>query len=89
MSDLAKRLVAAAMDHSDNMSLTRLLSEAATAAHSYQILKENVEALLDGRDEDIVRVREGGGPEDVAMSLAVTMGRTRKSRDMARRVAEL
>lgn len=45
--------------------------------------RENVAALLDTPDPDVIRVHEGGGPEDLIMSLVVTMAKTRKSRDAA------
>ena len=41
---------------------------------------KQIEPLLQN-DPDVVRVREGGGPEDLLMSLAVTMSKTRASRD--------
>lgn len=51
---------------------------------------ENVEAMLSDGDADVVRVHEGGGPEDLRGSLAVTMIRTRKTRDKAlRHIGEL
>lgn len=44
----------------------------------------NVESLLsDGDDSDVVRVCEGGGPEDLKMSLVVSFMKTRKMRDNA------
>lgn len=44
----------------------------------------NVEALLnEGDDADVVRVCEGGGPEDLKMSLVVSFMKTRKMRDEA------
>lgn len=44
----------------------------------------NVESMLsDGDDADVVRVREGGGPEDLKMSLVVSFMKTRKMRDEA------
>lgn len=44
----------------------------------------NVESLLsDGDDADVVRVCEGGGPEDLKMSLVVSFMKTRKMRDEA------
>ncbi|USN16555.1 hypothetical protein POLEWNIK_00290 [Brevundimonas phage vB_BpoS-Polewnik] len=44
----------------------------------------NVESMLsDGDDADVVRVREGGGPEDLKMSLVVSFMKTRKMRDDA------
>jgi hypothetical protein len=42
--------------------------------------RENVELLLAG-DPDVIRCHEGGGPEDMIMSLVLTMARTRKARD--------
>lgn len=43
--------------------------------------RENVEAMLSDGDPDVVRVHEGGGPEDLIASLAVTMLKTRRERD--------
>jgi hypothetical protein len=45
-------------------------------------LRSNILALLEN-DKDVVRVREGGGPEDICASLAVTVVKTRKHRDEA------
>lgn len=45
---------------------------------------ENVEVMLtDGDDQDVVRAHEGGGPEDLKMSLVVSFMKTRKTRDAA------
>lgn len=50
----------------------------------------NVESLLSEQDADIVRVCEGGGPEDLKMSLVVSFMKTREMRDKAlRHVGEL
>lgn len=43
----------------------------------------NVESLLGEEDTDVVRVCEGGGPEDLKMSLVVSFMKTRKMRDDA------
>lgn len=43
----------------------------------------NVESLLGNGDADVVRVREGGGPEDLKMSLVVSVEKARKTRDQA------
>ena len=40
-------------------------------------------AILSTPDNDVVRVREGGGAEEICASLAVTMARTRFARDSA------
>lgn len=44
---------------------------------------ENVQAMLSDGDPDVIRCREGGGPEDLIGSLVLTMMRTRNSRDKA------
>lgn len=45
--------------------------------------RENVEAMLGDGDPDVIRCHEGGGPESLVGSLALTMIRTRKARDTA------
>lgn len=49
--------------------------------------RANVEAMLSDGDPDVVRVHEGGGPEDLIGSLAVTMLKTRQQRDARKREA--
>lgn len=46
-------------------------------------IEEEINAVL-GKDPDTVRCREGGGPENILASLAVTMAKTREARDQAR-----
>lgn len=45
----------------------------------------NVSTILEVEDSDVVRVCEGGGEEDLKMSLVVSMMKTRKMRDDALR----
>lgn len=45
--------------------------------------RENVEAMLSSGDQDVIRCREGGGPESLIGSLVLTMMRTRNARDKA------
>lgn len=40
-----------------------------------QEIVENIKAILDGLGNEAVRIEEGGGPENLLMSLAVTAGR--------------
>ena len=37
--------------------------------------------MLSDGDSDVIRCREGGGPEDLMMSLVMTLAKTRKHRD--------
>lgn len=43
----------------------------------------NVDAILASGDRDVIRCREGGGPEDVGGSIVLTILRTRHQRDAA------
>lgn len=45
--------------------------------------RENVTSLLAEPDPDVIRAHEGGGPEDLILSLVLTMARTRNMRDTA------
>lgn len=40
-----------------------------------QEIMENIKSILDGLGKDAVRICEGGGPENLLMSLAVTVSR--------------
>jgi hypothetical protein len=42
-------------------------------------LRANITACLDGAGQFAVRVCEGGGPEDIEMSLAVTMDKMKRA----------
>lgn len=44
---------------------------------------QNAEFLLSNGDPDVIRCREGGGPENVLQSLILTVSRTRSTRDRA------
>lgn len=68
--------------HLDELDIT-----AGEVGHALKLALEaiswraNVRAMLDAADPDIVRHHEGGGPEDLIASLAITMLKTRKHRD--------
>lgn len=59
------------------------VAKAMNEAHQLQAWETNVLALLDSGDPDVVRVREGGGAEDLMMSLVVSVEKARKNRDKA------
>lgn len=46
-----------------------------------KVWEDNVRTMLDDGDPDVIRAHEGGGPEDLVMSLVLTMARTRRTRD--------
>lgn len=50
--------------------------------------RDNVEFMLDDGDPDVIRAHEGGGPEDLIMSLVLTLNRTRAQRDIAMGIAK-
>lgn len=47
----------------------------------YEVLEKELVAILDAAGPTAVRVCEGGGPENLAASLAVTVAKFRRSSD--------
>lgn len=57
------------------------IAERETAQAERDALRDNILALLNSDDSAVVRVHEGGGPEDISLSIAVTFAKVKDQRD--------